>query len=230
VASRQHRRQGVVYGPVRPGGSGSDGGAILGRLLGLIVLVLAVGVLGVGAVALMADGGSPPPTRTPGVTAQLSPTPSLGPLPTAEPTASTSPLPSLSPGASASTSPSPTPFVPLVQVGPGFVTFGTRVDAQRHVVDPRAAFARSERISWSAHLTEPANSVDLRVRVSKLDPAAPGGELPVSDDEVTPIVTAGQIFTRRIRPANALSGPGLYVVRYVRGDQVMSEGYFLLEQ
>lgn len=230
MANRQHRRQGVVYGPVRPGGSGSDGGAILGRILGLIVLVLAVGVLGVGAVALMGDRGSPPPTRTPGVTAQLSPSPSLAPLPTVEPTASTSPLPTLSPGASASTSPSPTPFVPVVQVGPGFVTFGTRVDAQLHIVDPRAVFTRNERITWSAYLSEPANSVDLRVHISKLDPAAPGGELLVSDDEVTPIVTDWQIFTRRIRPANVLSGPGVYVVRYVRGDQVMSEGYFLLEQ
>ncbi len=230
MANRQHRRQGVVYGPVRPGGSGSDGGAILGRLLGLVVLVLAVGVLGVGAVALMGDRGSPPPTRTPAVTAQLSPSPSLAPLPTVEPTATTSPSPTLSPDASAATSPSPTPFVPPVQVGPGFVTFGTRADAQLHIVDPRAAFARNERITWSAHLSEPANSVDLRLRISKLDPTAPGGELLVSDDQVTPIVTDGQLFTRRIRPAGALSGPGVYVVRYVRGDQLMSEGYFLLEQ
>ncbi len=43
-------------------------------------------------------------------------------------------------------------------------------------------------------------------------------------------MTGAQIFTRRIKPARALDGPGLYVVRYVRADEVLSEGYFLLEE
>src|SRR3989304_3564539 len=72
-------------------------------------------------------------------------------------------------------SPSPTPFVPTVQVGPGFVTFGTRSDADLNIVDARSAFRPGGTITWSAHLSEPANSADLQVRVLKLDPDVDSG-------------------------------------------------------
>ena len=121
---------------------------------------------------------------------------------------------------------SPTTPAPNVEIGLGFVTFGTRTDGQLHIVDPRATFGMNERITWSAFLTAPADSVDLRLQIFKQDAAAVGGELLISDAEVTPVVIHAQLLEHRIRPEVALQGPGIYVVRYVRGTELMSEGYF----
>jgi len=224
VPSRPQRRQGVIYGPPRPPEGGRDSGAILGRVLGVLVIVLAVGVLGGGAVVLLGgaavSSATPSPSADPSVLPSgASPTPALSTIP---PTAG----PSLSP----TPSPSPTPFVPTVQVGPGFVTFGTRSDADLNIVDARSAFRPGETITWSAHLSEPANSADLQVRVLKLDPDVDSGERLISESGVRPRVEGGQRFERKIRPARALDGPGIYVVRYMRGEAILSEGYFLVEQ
>jgi hypothetical protein len=124
----------------------------------------------------------------------------------------------------------PTLVPPVVQVGPGFVTFGTRADATLHVLDPRATFAANERITWSAFLTARADSSELRLKIFKLDPAAVGGETPISDDEVSPLVRNAQIFQHRLRPDAELQGPGIYVVRYLRGIELMSEGYFQVSE
>ncbi len=82
-----------------------------------------------------------------------------------------------------------------------------------------------ERIVWSAFLTERADSIELRVHVLKIDGAAVGGERLIIDSEVTPIVRDAQIFSRRLRPEAVLEGPGVYVVRYLRGTDVLSEGF-----
>jgi hypothetical protein len=104
------------------------------------------------------------------------------------------------------------------------VTFGTTVDRQLHITDPRARFDLADRVAWSAYLVEPASSVDLRVQIYKLDGTAPTGERLISDEPVTPLVTGAQVFQRRLRPADALDGPGIYVVRYVRGTEIVSQG------
>jgi hypothetical protein len=112
-----------------------------------------------------------------------------------------------------------------VQIGQGFVTFGTQADDQLHIIDPRSTFTLQERIVWSAYLTRRADSIDLRIQILKLDNTVEGGEWLVAEESVTPIVNNAQIFGNRLRP-ETLQGPGIYVVRYLRTDAVLSEGSF----
>ncbi|CAN5703297.1 hypothetical protein BH24CHL5_BH24CHL5_05250 [soil metagenome] len=227
MSSRQQRRQGVVCGPIRPPERGHDTGAILGRLLGLVVLVLAAGVLGVGAVAFMNDRPASSANPSPTLVAQFSPMPTGSIAPSSSvPSSAPSAQPSV-PAETPTAEPTPlVPLVPLVQVGPGFVTFGTKNNSDLRISDPRATFALSERVRWSAHLFEPADSSDLLVRILKLDPDTVEGERMIREDVVKPAVRDAQLFLRRIRPERFLAGPGIYAVRYMRAETLMSEGYF----
>lgn len=191
---------------------------MLGRIAGLLVIVVAVGVLIGGAVAIL--GGSRPSSTPRASTAR----PSAGPQ-LASPTPVT---PSGFPSPSPTPSAAPTALVPVVRVGPGFVTFGTRTSADKSIADPRAVFRFDETVTWSAFLSEPATPADLLVRVLKLDPGAAGGERLLSEARLQP--RAGeQRLVRRIRPARVLDGPGVYAVRYLRGETIVAEGYFLIE-
>jgi hypothetical protein len=231
VTNRQQRRQGVVYGSARPNGSGSSSSAILGRLLGLAILVVAVGLLAAGAVAFM-NAPSASPTLRPTAIAALSPTPSSDALPTALPTgtALTPTLTTTPVSTGSGQPPGPSPTAPLIGVGPGFVTFGTKADSELRIKDPRTSFKMSERITWSAYLIDPVNTADVRVLVLKDDPAAPGGERLVRTDEISPQLTDAQVFVRQVRPTRLLDGPGLYTIRYIRGDRLMAEGQFLVTE
>ena len=217
------RRQGIRYGPPRERARFSDNGVLIGRLLGLVILLLTVGVLAAGALAFMRDSpaATASPPRTTFVPFSPSAAPSATPIatPLATATPAGSPVPSGTPTAL------PTNPPPLVQIGEGYVTFGTRADDTLHIVDPKSVFKLNERIVWSAFLSERADSVDLLVRISKMDPTQIGGERVISDTPVTPLVRNAQIFQNRIRPGQNLDGPGLYAVRYLRGEDVLAEGF-----
>lgn len=225
---RQQRRQGVVYGPPRGMESRGDGGAFIGRIVGLAVVVAALGVLAVGAVAFVGNGGSP--TVVPGRTGipGLSPLPRVTSLATPGFTADTG-IPTPTAPASVALPTAGVSFVPQVNVGPGYITFGTKSDSQLHIVDPQVTFEPGQRIVWSAFLVDTANSVDLRIHTFRLDTAL-GTETLIADEEVTPVVQGSQLFVRRFRAGGVLQEPGVYVVRYVRGAQVMSEGYFEIRE
>jgi hypothetical protein len=45
---------------------------------------------------------------------------------------------------------------------------------------------------------------------------------------VTPDATA-EIFFRRLRPIGVTAGAGLFTIEYVRGDQVLAQGSFLVQ-
>ncbi len=120
-------------------------------------------------------------------------------------------------------------FVPPVMSGPGFITFGTTVDAQLHVTDAKTTFGLDEPMVWSAYLTKKANSVDLTIRLFKLDPTQPSGQILVSEDAVRPVVKGARIFFRRLRAIGAADGPGLFTVQYVRGAEILSSGSFLVQ-
>ena len=125
--------------------------------------------------------------------------------------------------------PSPSQFAVTVEIGPGFVTFGTQLNPDRTIADPRATFMVSDRISWSGQMTEAVDSADVTVRLFILDDSAPNGERLLSEGAAQPKGTAQTFFTRdRLSPAHALDGPGIYLVRYVKGEQVLAEGYFQL--
>ena len=220
MSNRVPRRQGVIYGPPRP--SGGAGSALIGRLVGLGMVGLALAVL-VGAVVLI----NRPPVATP--THQFGPTATPAPQsPSAAPSGQPSGQPSASPS-SPSPAPTASPFVPTVQVGPGFVTFGTQLKRDMTIADPRASFAPSDRIAWSAFLTEASNAADVTARLYKLDSAAPGGERLLSEGGARPRISNSLHFTRSgIRPGRDLDGPGIYLVRYFKGDVVLAEGYFEL--
>jgi hypothetical protein len=114
-------------------------------------------------------------------------------------------------------------------VGPGFVTFGTRLNPDQTVADPRATFVPSDRIVWSGFLSQPADAADITVRLFKRDDTAPNGERLLSEGGARPAQKAALHFSRRdINPGRALDGPGIYLVRYLKGEQVFAEGYFEL--
>jgi hypothetical protein len=224
--NRRQPRQGVRYGPPRQRDRYSENGVIIGRLLGLAILLLTLGVLAAGALAFIGDrrpaGSTSRATTSAAVT--VSPGRSASATP-ASVVASISALPTAAVvPATALLSPPSSSQPPQVQIGPGFVTFGTRADRQLRVQDPSASFGIGDRIVWSAHLTERANSVDLRIHVFKVDGTPPTGERLVLDEAVTPLVRGAQIFERRIQPSEVLDGPGLYIVRYVRGTDILSQG------
>lgn len=215
-----------MHGPPRERDRYSDNGVLIGRFLGLGILLLALGALAAGAVAFMGDRGAAPvstPVRSAPLTA-LGTAPTSAP--TTRPTSDASIQPTVTPPGSTSIPPvAPTNVPPLVQIGEGFVTFGTRSDNQLRIIDPRATFGIDERIVWSAFLIAPADSFELGVRIVKMDSTAVGGERLIVEEAVTPLVRNAQIFQSRIRPVAALDGPGTYAVRYVRGEDVMSEGF-----
>ena len=218
MSNRVPRRQGVIYGPPRPEPEDGANSELIGRVLGIGMVALALAVLG-GAVVLVNRPPGPTPTRLIGPTA--SPVASAASaLPTVPPTSG---LPTPEP------TPIATPFVPVVQVGPGFVTFGSGINPDGTVIDPRALFVPSDRIAWSGFLTEPTDASDLIVRLYKLDDSVVGGERLLSEGDAKPRVQDGLHFTRfPINPNRALDGPGIYLVRYYRTDIVLAEGYFEL--
>jgi hypothetical protein len=180
----------------------------------------------------MRGGGAAPaatssPRATVGAavsTPRTTATPTRLPTPTALPTPST-PAATPTPLGTPLFSPGSTPFELAVREGPGFVTFGTVEGARLRIADPQTTFDAEDTIILSAHLTRPASSADLRLVVFRFDPAS-GTEDRVAEYEVRPRVASAQIFLRRLNPDEALPGPGIYIVRYLRGTELMAEGYF----
>jgi hypothetical protein len=200
---------------------------LLGRFIGLGLIALTLGLLGVGVVAFLGDRNAP--ASTPGRSAVVAASISFLP-PTPEPSVAvtlppSTPSPSIvaSPTA-ASSEPAPSLTPPPVQEGPGFVTFGTTADEELRITDPRTTFTTQEQVVWSAYLTRPVDSADLRVQIVKADPDAPNGELEVVNEGVSPVVEDAQIFQRRFRPRGLLEGPGFYTVRYILGPETLSQG------
>lgn len=225
---RAPRRQGVVYGSPRAAHTGGEG-SFVGRLLGPIVIVIAFGLLAAGAWAFMGRGGpsSTGPSPTGGAVASptLSATPSLSPTPTALATAT--PIATLPP--SPSPSPSPTEFAIEVREGPGSIQFGTSFNQNTlRINDPRTTFPPSGRLFWSAQLTEAPGVPSLLITVSRYDPAT-GSETLVREETWEVQNERATIFLRRQRVPQLIDGPGIYVVRYLREDILLAEGYFRIE-
>ncbi len=233
MANRDRNRPGLVYGPVRPSGP-RDRGRIVGNLLGFLIVVVTIAVLGIAIYFFGQSSGVEPAPPTAIATAVLTPPPEGSPVtqPSPTPVAGPSASPTLSASAEPTTAtitPAPTLFIPPVVTGPGFITFGTNVDTQLQVTDPKTKFAIDEPMVWSAYLTEAANSADLKIRILKLDANQPSGERLVREDLVQPDVQGVQIFFRRLRPIGASDGAGLFTIEYVRGEDILSTGSFLVQ-
>lgn len=205
----------------------------MGSLLGLLVVVATVGLLGFGVLMFMQNRAAPPAATqapvvvaTATIVAALSPAPS-SPVATATPALAT-PTAATSLEPTGLITPAPTVFVPQVLVGRGYVTFGTEADSRLLITDARTTFSADDRMVWSAQLTDVADSTELRIHVLKLDPDAPDGQRLLRDDPVRPKVQAAQLFLRNVRVQSITDGPGLYTVRYVRGTDILSEGFFLV--
>jgi len=194
-------------------------------------VVIAVGLLGAAIFFFFLNrgpsaGSSPSPVATlatPGATSGIegSPSGSVG----------SSGLPSPStPGSSPGPTPKPTLYVPQVMTGPGYITFGTTVDSQLNVTDPKTVFAVDEPMVWVANLTQPADSVDLKINIYKLDAKQPTGEKLVRVDDVMPVATGAQVYFRRLRPIGATLGTGLFTIQYVRGQDILASSSFLVQQ
>ena len=165
--NRRPRRQGVVYGPPRPEGT-SGNGVLLGRFLGLGLVALTLGLLGVGVVAFLErQAPAATPARSAVVAASVSflpPSPAPSVATTLAPATAT-PLETAPVATPVPSGPVPDVTPPPVQVGQGFVTFGTQADEELRIIDPRTAFTLQEQVVWSAYLTRPADSSELRIRI-----------------------------------------------------------------
>ena len=228
MANSNRHRQGVAYGPVRPSGS-RDRGRIVGNLLGLSVVAVSAGLLIVG-LYLFTQGPGGKPAATPSNPPQTV-GPRLSPGATPSSVATASFIQSISPTSPASPgiTPAPTLHVPAVVTGPGNITFGTTVDANNQITDAKTTFGVNEPMVWSADLTEPANSADLKIQIYKLDARQPNGQRLVLTDAVQPVATGAQVFFRRLRPLGATLGTGLFTIEYVRGTDVLATGSFLIQ-
>ena len=146
---RQQRRQGIRYGPPRERERFSDNGVLIGRFLGLGILLLTIGLLAAGALAFMGDlpGRSPAPTRTAPAVAAASVLPAESGLESSAPSQAPTTIPTTG-TIPPTTVPSPAATIvpPLVQIGEGYVTFGTHSDNQLRITDPRSVFAIDDRI------------------------------------------------------------------------------------
>lgn len=213
----------MIYGPVRPA-EPNAGAGILGRLLGAGVIVGAFVLLGAGAYAIL--GRAPAPTPSPSPTAAAA-----SPSPTATPTLPPTlpPTPSLAPTPTTTLPPSPSPsgtFALEVRQGPGVITFGTQFNADTlRITDPHTAFPPTGRFVWSAQLTEAAGAPQLTIRLSAFDPAT-GIETPVSETIDQVDNQQSVIFLRRPLMQRLVDEPGIYVLRYLRGEVLLAEGYF----
>ena len=211
-------------------------------MLGLLVVVVTAGVLGSAIYILLTQSPPPAPLATAGTTAPPSvvasviasasvlPTPTIVATESVLPTLPTITLPpSIAPSAVPAT-PAATLFVPPVQQGPGFITFGTTADSAFRVTDPKSSFALDEPMVWSAYLLQSANSADLQILIYVQDPTQANGLRLVRTDAVTPNVQAVRIFFHRAKPAIGTTyGAGVYTVQYVRSGQVMAQGSFLVQ-
>lgn len=223
-ARRSPRRPGVYYGSPRTYSERSEA-SLFGRLLGPVLIVGAFALLAGGAWAFVGRGGAPAvsPTPTLGAISTPTPTASPSPAPTGTPVASPTPEPTLPP------SPSPTEFAIEVREGPGAVTFGRSFDEETlRITDPATTFPRRGRFYWSAQLTEGAGAPQLRITLSQLDIEA-GTEALVSEEAWEVDNERATIFLRQQRLRRFVEGPGVYVVRYFRGDILLAEGYFRIE-
>lgn len=221
---RLPRRQGVVYGPLarqeRP-----DNGGMLGRILGAVVVVAAVGVLGVAGMGFLGNGGSAVVSGSPTPTS----TSPASPTPTAQPTTTATPAPTASPTITPEPTPSPTPFAIENREGAGRIWFGSdyRTNPGR-IVGASTTFSSSDPIAWIADLGSRANANEVRIEVHRYDPAD-GSEVETWSEDFTFSTSTARRFLRRFNSVNLLTdGPGIYVVRYSIGGDVRAEGYFRL--
>jgi len=232
---RNQRRQGVVYGPV--GAQGGGGGtALLGTLLGVLVVLVAMALLAVGGFALIGDlagGASPSTSPVAGATSSPGASPGAASPSAATPSGSPATGASASPGGQPTTSSdvaSPSPpatFVPQIEEGPGYVTFGTKTNRKLRVTDPRATFSADDaRVVWSAYLSSPADAADLHIEILKIDPTAANGKRVLWNHGLTIKAKGAQIYQSYLRTRTALDGPGVYEVQYLRGNELLADGFF----
>ncbi|HVM30020.1 MAG TPA: hypothetical protein VM305_04535, partial [Candidatus Limnocylindrales bacterium] len=125
--------------------------------------------------------------------------------------------------------PGRTPFEVEVRQGPGHVTFGSSWNRRTlEMQDVSATFSRGGRIAWSAILSEPAGAPALTVEAARLDIEQDTED--VTWEELYEMQNQQSERILRRVPINRLTGgqAGIYVVRYLRDEEVLAEGYFEL--
>lgn len=225
---RRPRRQGVIYGPVTQPGRGSDGDFVA-RILGILVVMGAVALLGLGALAFVGDDRDDERRPSPTTVALESPSPPPSPppatpLPT-EPPATPATTPATSPQPTPDTmTPAPTPFEITVEEGPGHITFGTGRGSNLSVSQPGTTFELGQRIFYSARLVETTPTDAVSIRVSKYD-VEQDAETAVTELSVNTRIPRFHTLRQRLNTSN-LDGPAIYVMRFMRGDNTLAEGWF----
>jgi hypothetical protein len=183
--------------------------AVIGTILGALLLGLFVSNLN--------------PIDSPTVGAGPSPTPTA----TATPTEAASVAPSASASAAA-VAPSPTPALP------GTVVFGTELDADKQVVEPIDTFTPGMVFAHSISTTEPFGAATIGEQVVRINEdgsagdeivAAAGNQLSVDPAATTAGFAAGDA-------ANFVRdwGAGLYEMRIYVGETLIASGQFRLAE
>jgi hypothetical protein len=154
-----------------------------------------------------------------------SPTESPSPSPTVEPTeepVATSTAPVETPV------PSPTP-VPL----PGTVTLGTGVDAEGNVTNPTDTFSPGTTFAQSVSMPEPFGVPSLGEQVARV--AEDGSETEVAAAGDNPLPVDPEATRRGVVCCDSATllaewGPGTYVLRVYRGEELIAQAQFILAE
>ena len=181
-------------------------GAVLGTILGALLLGLFVSSLNPIDPTVGADTPTPSPTATP------------------------TEAPSVAPSASESVAPSPSPTPAL----PGTVAFGTELDGNNQVITPVDTFTPGMVFAHSITTTEPFGAATIGEQVVRINEdgtegdeivGAAGNQLGVSPEATSAGFVAGDA-------ANFVRdwGPGTYEMRVYVGETLIARGQFRLAE
>lgn len=184
----------------------SMGAALATILFGILVAIFLTGI----------DPFDPTAVRE-------TPSPSVEPNPSGSLDAEPVPSASVLPAPTATPPPGP----------PGSLAFGTGIDGNQQVVDPRDVFTPADQIAYSIAMPEPFGVETLGIQVIEILPDGTEQEV-ISPAENTLTVDPGTTVRGVVCcPATYLIGqlgPGQYAMRAYNGATLLAEGRFQLSE
>jgi hypothetical protein len=111
--------------------------------------------------------------------------------------------------------------------GDGIVRFGTGYDpATLAITGAKTTFKVTADVAWSASLSDSVNATKLHWVISKV--AAGGSETVEFVQDIDIGDPSADTVANKAELGTLLSGPGIYVMRYLRDSTILAEGSFTL--
>jgi len=147
--------------------------------------------------------------------------------PTPRPTPRPRPSPSVAPSPEVAPSPSPSPSPDLI----GTISFGRGLDGAQGILDPTTEFGPNSAFAHSISVDEPFGVPSIQEGVWRVE--ADGTETQLQDAAdtalgVSPDSTVAGFSIPSAGPLLEQWGPGTYMLRVYRGEELIAEGTFTL--